>query len=67
MRVCLVYFSAAVPNEEVTSSSGLLADGAQIYVEAAVHEEEPVIPTAWTLRKDKQAGAVRYRLFVHSG
>ena len=52
---------------EQLASSGLLTDGAQIYVEAAVHEEEPVMPSAWTLCKDKQAGAVRYRLFVHSG
>ncbi len=55
------------PSCELLASSGLLADGAHIYVEAAVREEEPVIPTNWTLRKDKQAGAVRYRLFVHSG
>ena len=55
------------PSCELLANSGLLADGGYIYVEAAVREEEPVIPTNWTLRKDKQAGAVRYRLFVHSG
>ena len=55
------------PSCELLASSGLLADGAQIYVEAAVREAEPAMPTHWTLRKNKQAGAVRYRLFVHSG
>ncbi len=54
------------PSCEQLAGSGLLADGAQVYVEAAVEEEEPGIPTGWTLRKDKRAGAVRYRLFVHS-
>ncbi len=46
------------------AESGLLAQGAQIYLEMARNEEEPELPAAWDLYRDKQAGAVRYRLYL---
>jgi len=41
-----------------------LAPGALIYLEAAVRDGEPDVPENWQLKRDKQTGEVRYRLFV---
>ena len=43
---------------------GLLADGAHIYLEMAKGEKEPELPANWHLHRDKNAGAVRYRLYL---
>jgi 16S rRNA (guanine966-N2)-methyltransferase len=40
-----------------------LSGNALIYVESAVDEAPPSVPSNWTLHRDKQAGQVAYRLF----
>lgn len=42
---------------------GLLAQHALVYVETG-NREQSCLPDGWTLHRDKQAGDVRYRLFV---
>jgi 16S rRNA (guanine966-N2)-methyltransferase len=54
------------PGCSVLEQRGLLRPGARIYLEAASGEEPAVVPDSWTLRSDKQAGEVRYRLFVRA-
>jgi 16S rRNA (guanine966-N2)-methyltransferase len=48
------------------SSGDYLSEGAYIYVETAAKGADIDIPNSWTLLKQKQAGAVSYRLFRSS-
>ncbi|MCX2980029.1 16S rRNA (guanine(966)-N(2))-methyltransferase RsmD [Halieaceae bacterium IMCC14734] len=41
-----------------------LSPHASIYVESGRREPAPVVPENWRQRRDKQAGEVRYQLFV---
>ena len=41
---------------------GRLAATAWIYLEAEAHQPAPVLPTHWTLYREKTAGTVAYRL-----
>ncbi len=53
----------AQPVCRALDSRQLLAPGARIYLETGREEEELDLPAHWQLHRDKQAGAVRYRLF----
>jgi 16S rRNA (guanine966-N2)-methyltransferase len=50
---------------ELLVNSGLLRAGTHIYLEEPAREQPTGVPEGWTLRSDKQAGEVHYRLFVH--
>jgi 16S rRNA (guanine966-N2)-methyltransferase len=52
------------PAGELLAASELLKPGALIYLETAVRDQQITLPANWTPRSDKQAGEVRYRLFV---
>jgi 16S rRNA (guanine966-N2)-methyltransferase len=45
------------------SDTGLLAPEALIYIETPVEEALTNLPNNWSLHREKQAGAVAYRLF----
>jgi 16S rRNA (guanine966-N2)-methyltransferase len=59
--------SLLTPSCTLLAQRGLLKPGARVYLEAAVGEEQALVPASWTLRGDKRAGEVCYRLFVHTG
>lgn len=44
-----------------------LAADAMIYLESGQREPAPQLPQNWSLHRDKQAGEVRYQLFVRNG
>jgi len=44
------------------AASGLLAEGAQVYLEQDRTRPEPRLPDHWTIKKNKTAGKVRYML-----
>lgn len=43
----------------------LIAEGGYIYLECPSEQDMPLLPKQWHLLKDKQAGAVRYCLFIN--
>ncbi len=49
---------------ELLEARAWLATTAQIYLESGAREETPVVPPSWELKREKQAGEVRYQLFV---
>lgn len=52
------------PASEILETCHWLAPGAAIYVESAAREADSALPANWRLHREKQAGEVRYRLFV---
>jgi 16S rRNA (guanine966-N2)-methyltransferase len=52
------------PACELLEARAWLAATAHIYLESGVREENPVVPPGWELKREKQAGEVRYQLFV---
>ncbi|MCB1705827.1 MAG: 16S rRNA (guanine(966)-N(2))-methyltransferase RsmD [Halioglobus sp.] len=48
------------------ADSPALNEGALIYIETAASEPMPDIPPQWTLHRERAAGGVTYRLFIHS-
>jgi len=46
------------------AENDLLAQGALVYVETALHDPPPDTPPGWSLHRDKAAGGVAYRLFT---
>ncbi len=46
-------------------TNGWLAERAWIYIEAATDEAPPAVPPTWQLHRDKRAGQVAYRLYLH--
>lgn len=57
-------FGEALLGSAVAALSGLLDEGALVYVETGQRESLPALPPHWAPHRDKTAGDVRYRLFV---
>jgi 16S rRNA (guanine966-N2)-methyltransferase len=55
------------PACELLESQAWLTPSAHIYLESGAREETPVVPAGWALKREKQAGEVRYQLFVREG
>jgi 16S rRNA (guanine966-N2)-methyltransferase len=55
------------PACKLLESRAWLTPSAHIYLESGAREEIPVVPPGWTLKREKQAGEVRYQLFVREG
>jgi 16S rRNA (guanine966-N2)-methyltransferase len=52
------------PTCALLETAGWLAPGAHIYLESGRREPVPEVPGDWQLKREKQAGEVRYQLFV---
>ena len=52
---------------ELLEARAWLAPIAHIYLESGAREENPAVPPGWELKREKQAGEVRYQLFVRRG
>jgi 16S rRNA (guanine966-N2)-methyltransferase len=48
-------------------SGGWLAEGARVYLEQDRRQPRPELPDGWTVKREKQAGNVRYALVSVSG
>ncbi|MCP5321082.1 MAG: 16S rRNA (guanine(966)-N(2))-methyltransferase RsmD [Pseudomonadales bacterium] len=46
------------------AAPGVLAPAARVYVESAIDEPAPELPTGWMLHREKTAGQVSYRLLM---
>ena len=55
------------PACELLETRGWLAPSAHIYLESGAGEDTPAVPPGWELKREKQAGEVRYQLFVRRG
>lgn len=55
------------PACELLEARAWLAATAYIYLESSAREKTPSVPPGWELKREKQAGEVRYQLFVRSG